>query len=120
MAASKARALWLIFLLLAVAITAIWWMHRSRVPTNVAYVSEEDGAISVLDLKTLSVVRRVQPQDVAPRGLAVTVDGKYLITSNKNTKDLAVFSTPEFRLVQWLPLGTLKLRQCPILGFNEG
>lgn len=73
---------------------------------NVAYVSKEDGTISVLDMKTLSVVRRVQPQDVAPRGLAVTVDGKYLITSNKNTKDATVFSTLELRLAQRLHLGS--------------
>jgi YVTN family beta-propeller protein len=106
MAGSKARSSWLILLLLAVMVTAIWWMYRPRVPTNVAYVSEEDGAISVLDLKTLRVIRRVQPPDVAPRGLAVTMDGKYLITSNKNTKDLAVFSTPELRLVQRLHLGS--------------
>jgi DNA-binding beta-propeller fold protein YncE len=104
--ASSARSLWLIFLLLAVVVPAILWMYRSRVPTDVAYVSEEDGAISVLDLKTLSVVRRVQPQEVAPRGLAVTADGKYLITSNKNTKDVTVFSTPELRLVQRLDLGS--------------
>jgi DNA-binding beta-propeller fold protein YncE len=106
MAASKVQSPWIVCLLLAVAVTAIWWMYRSRVPTNVAYVSEEDGAISVLDLKTLSVVRRVQPQDVAPRGVAVTVDGKYLVTSDKNTQDLAVFNTPELRLVQRLPLGS--------------
>ena len=103
---SSARSLWLIVLLLAVAVPAVLWMYRSRVPTNVAYVSEEDGAISVLDLKTLSVVRRVQPQEVAPRGLAVTADGKYLITSNKNTKDAAVFSTPELRLVRRLGVGS--------------
>lgn len=103
---SSARSLWLIFLLMAVVVPAVLWIYRSRVPTNVAYVSEEDGAISVLDLKTLSVFRRVQPQDVAPRGLAVTADGRYLITSNKNTKDAAVFSTPELRLVRRLDLGS--------------
>src|SRR5438309_10659483 len=103
---SSARSLWLIVLLMAVVVPAVLWIDRSRVPTNVAYVSEEDGAISVLDLKTLSVVRRVQPQDVAPRGVAVTVDGKYLVTSDKNTQDLAVFNTPELRLVQRLPLGS--------------
>ena len=100
------RLLWLILLLLAVVAPAKLWMDRSRIPSNVAYVSEEDGTISVLDLKTLSVVLRVQPQEVAPRGLAVTSDGKYLITSNKNTKDAAVFSTPELRLVKRLSLGS--------------
>jgi hypothetical protein len=37
-----------------------------KVPTNVAYVSEEEGGISVIDLSTLKVIRRVQPSDLAP------------------------------------------------------
>jgi hypothetical protein len=60
-------------------------------PTNVAYVSEEEG-ISVIDLSRLKVIRRVEPSDIAPRGLALAFDGKYVIPSNKNTSDGAVFS----------------------------
>jgi DNA-binding beta-propeller fold protein YncE len=77
----------------------------AKVTTSVAYVSEEEGGISVIDLSTLKVIRRVQPSDVAPRGLAVTFDGKYVITSNKNTKDAAVFSTPDLSLVQRIHIG---------------
>jgi hypothetical protein len=36
-------------------------MHSPKVPTNVAYVSEEEGGISVIDLSTLKVIRRVEP-----------------------------------------------------------
>jgi YVTN family beta-propeller protein len=76
-----------------------------KVPTNVAYVSEEEGGISVIDLSTLKVIHRVQPSDVAPRGLAVTLDGKYVITSNKNTSDGAVFSTPDLSLLRRIHIG---------------
>ena len=76
-----------------------------KVPTNVAYVSEEEGGISVIDLSTLKVIRRVQPSDVAPRGLAVTLDGKYVITSNKNTSDGAIFSTPDLSLLRRIHIG---------------
>jgi YVTN family beta-propeller protein len=76
-----------------------------KVPTNVAYVSEEEGGISVIDLSTLKVIHRVQPSDVAPRGLAVTLDGKYVITSNKNTSDVAVFSTPDLSLLRRIHIG---------------
>jgi YVTN family beta-propeller protein len=51
------------------------------------------------------VIRRVQLSDITPRGLAVTVDGKYVITSNKNTSDMAVFSTPLLRLVKRIHIG---------------
>jgi YVTN family beta-propeller protein len=74
-------------------------------PTNVAYVSEEEGGVSVIDLSTLKVIGRVQPSDIAPRGLAVTYDGKYVITSNKNTKDLSVFSTSPLSLVKRIHVG---------------
>ena len=40
-----------------------------------------------------------------PRGIAVTFDGKYLITANKNTSDIAVFSTPRLRLVKRILIG---------------
>jgi YVTN family beta-propeller protein len=80
-------------------------MHSPKVPTNVAYVSEEEGGISVIDLSTLKVIRRVEPSDIAPRGLAVTFDGKYVITSNKNTSGGAVFSTPSLRLLRRIHIG---------------
>jgi YVTN family beta-propeller protein len=53
----------------------------------------------------LKVIRRAQPSDFAPRGLAVSFDGRYLVTSNKNTSDVAVFSTPRLRLVRRMHVG---------------
>ena len=49
-----------------------------RIPQNVAYVSEEDGGIVVIDLNSLKIVKRVHPKDTAPRGIGITFDGKYL------------------------------------------
>jgi DNA-binding beta-propeller fold protein YncE len=80
-------------------------MQGAATVHEVAYVSEEEGGISEIDLSTMKVVRRVQPSDIAPRGLAVSFDGKYVITSNKNTSDIAIFSTPELELVQRIRIG---------------
>jgi len=103
---SRKIGLWLpAILAIAVAAPALIWMRYVRVPTNVAYVSEEEGGISVIDLNTLKVIRRVHPKNVAPRGLGVTFDGRYLITSNKNTADLAVLSTPRLKLVTRMDIG---------------
>ena len=95
---------------LAVALIAAasWWAYGRyvRIPTNVAYVTEEDGgAISVIDLKTLTVINRMVPQDVAPRGEAVTPGGRYLFTGNKNTSDATVFDTRMLRFVSRIPVG---------------
>ncbi|HKV04242.1 MAG TPA: beta-propeller fold lactonase family protein [Candidatus Acidoferrales bacterium] len=76
-----------------------------RIPQNVAYVSEEDGGISVINLRTLRVVKRVHPKDVAPRGIGITFDGKYVVTADKDTGDAAVFDTRGLRLVRRIPVG---------------
>jgi DNA-binding beta-propeller fold protein YncE len=84
---------------------ALVWTHHLAVPSNVAYVSEEEGAVSMIDLGALKLVRRVPTQDIAPRGLAVSYDGKYVITANKNTGDLAVFRTARLHLIKRVHLG---------------
>jgi len=99
----------IIYLVLAIAIVlsagAILWTHHLRVPSNVAYVSEEQGAISMIDLDTMKVVRRIQTNDIAPRGLTITFDGRYVVTADKNTSDLAIFNTARLRLVKRIRIG---------------
>jgi YVTN family beta-propeller protein len=103
---ARENGLWLSAVVVAALLVGIFLLTRYlRVPANVAYVTEEEGGISVIDLSTLKVIRRVRPNNVAPRGLAVTFDGKYLITSNKDTSDVAVFSTPHLHLVKRIHIG---------------
>ena len=112
------RKLGFLFAVLAVAVgaAALPWMHHAAVPHEVAYVSEEDGGISEIDLSTMKVIRRARPEDIAPRGLAITFDGKYLITSNKNTSDIAIFTTSQLDLVKRIRIGeNPERRQRPAL-----
>jgi DNA-binding beta-propeller fold protein YncE len=94
-----------IAVLVFAAAAALVWTHHLAVPSNVAYVSEEEGAISMIDLGTLKLVRRVATNDIAPRGLAISFDGKYVITANKNTSDLGVFRTARLHLIRRIRLG---------------
>jgi YVTN family beta-propeller protein len=91
--------------LLVAASGAVVAVGREAIPRNVAYVSEELGEISVIDLNSLVVTTRIQPKDVAPRGLSLTFDGKYLFTANKNTADASVFDTGGLQLVRRVPVG---------------
>ena len=102
---SRKTGYWFSAVMVAALAIALLWTHYLKVPTNVAYVSEEEGGISVIDLSTLKVIRRVQSSNIAPRGLAVTFDGRYVVTSNKNTSDVAVFSTPRLRLLRRIHIG---------------
>jgi YVTN family beta-propeller protein len=96
---------WLLAVVIITSAGRIFGTDSPKVPTNVAYVSEEEGGISVIDLSTLKVIRSGGPSDLAPRGLAVTFDGKYVITSNKNAGDSAVFSTPDLKLLKRIKIG---------------
>jgi YVTN family beta-propeller protein len=103
---SRKTGLWVsAAVVIALIVGTFLWTRYLRTPTNVAYVTEEEGGISVIDLGKLKVIRRVKPEDVAPRGLAVTFDGKYLITSDKETSDAALFRTPRLELVRRIHIG---------------
>jgi YVTN family beta-propeller protein len=84
---------------------AVVYARFIRVPKNIAYVSEEDGGIVAIDLNSLRVVKRVHPKDTAPRGIAITFDGKHLVAANKDTADASVFDTRGLRLVRKVPVG---------------
>jgi YVTN family beta-propeller protein len=101
----RAKFLW-VFVIFVIAIAAVMgYVRFVRIPTNVAYVSEEDGGIVSIDLKTLKVVKRVHPKDTAPRGIGITFDGKYLVTANKDTADASVIDTRGLRLVRKIAVG---------------
>ncbi|MBZ5696393.1 MAG: beta-propeller fold lactonase family protein [Acidobacteriia bacterium] len=89
--------------ILAAAIVA--YARYIRIPVNVAYVSEEAGGVSVIDLNTFEVKKRVHPPDVAPRGLGITFDGKYVVAANKDTADASVFDTRGLRMVRRIKVG---------------
>ena len=76
-----------------------------KVPTNVAYVSEEGGRISIIDLNSLQVVKTAQPKDVAPRGISLARHGRYLVTANKSTSDISVFDTRDLRSIRRVRVG---------------
>ena len=99
------NSLWFLAVAFAFSSAAFGWARYERIPKNIAYVTEEEGRISVIDLGTLRVIRTIQPADVQPRGIAVTPDGRYIVTANKNTSDIAVFTTPRLRLVKRIPIG---------------
>lgn len=71
-----------------------------NVPTNVAYVSEEGGQISIIDLQSFQLLTAIQPKDVAPRGISLAGDGRYVVTANKGTSDISVFDTRSLQLIK--------------------
>jgi len=96
---------WVLAVVVIIVLCVLGYMRLMAIPTNVAYVTEEDGGISIIDLDSLKVTKRVHPNDVAPRGLGLTFDGQFLITANKDTADMTVFDTRRMNLVRRVPVG---------------
>ena len=91
--------------LIAFTVISTCLISQEKTRENVAYVSEQGGRLSIIDLATLQVLKSSEPTDVAPRGLALTSDGKYLVTADMGTADIGVFSAQDLRLVRRIHVG---------------
>lgn len=76
----------------------------AAVPRNVAYVSTPEG-VTVIDLARLAPVSEIDVGGKGPRGLAITPDGKYLLTANQHTADVSVIDTTTAQVVRRIPIG---------------
>ena len=70
-----------------------------------AYVSNQDGGITVIDLDTLEATGNIDIQAKSPRGIGVTEDGKYLITANKDDDNISVIDRASGQLVKHIKVG---------------
>ena len=71
----------------------VYYEKDVKIPTNVAYVSSENEGVAEVDLNTMKIIKRIHPQDMAPRGINITPDGKYVIVADKDTADATVIDT---------------------------
>jgi YVTN family beta-propeller protein len=72
---------------------------------GVAYVTNQGEGVALIDLGQLTVGKTLAMPDNDPRGLAVTPDGKFLLTSNLKTGDVAVVDTATLKIVRRIPIG---------------
>lgn len=73
-------------------------------PENVAYVSTAD-AIVVIDLARLEATRKIDVGGKGPRGLAVTPDGRHLLSANQGSADVSVIDTTTFTVTRRIRVG---------------
>lgn len=72
---------------------------------GMAYVSNQKGNVSVIDLDTLEVVADIDPGAEGPRGIGVTGDGKLLVTANGEDGDISVIDRVSGKLLRRIPIG---------------
>ncbi len=70
-----------------------------------AYVSNQNGEISVIDLASMVVSGTIDPQGKEPRGLGVTADGRWLVVANRADSGISVIERATGRLVRKVKIG---------------
>ncbi len=70
-----------------------------------AYVTNQDGGVSVIDLATMEITNTLDIQANGPRGIGVTADGKWLVTANKDDNNISVIDTATGALVKQIAIG---------------
>ena len=70
-----------------------------------AYVSNQEGGVSVINLDSMEVESTIDIQAQSPRGIGVTADGKLLITANKDSDNISVIDRATGQLIKHIPVG---------------
>jgi YVTN family beta-propeller protein len=73
--------------------------------TGQAYVTNQSGGISVIDLATLEVTSEIDSYGREPRGLGVTGDGRLLISANREDGNISVIDRASGQLVRHIEIG---------------
>jgi len=72
---------------------------------GMAYVTNQKGGVTVIDLDTLETVSDIDVGAEGPRGLGVTADGKLLVTANGDDGDISVIDRASGRLMKRIKIG---------------
>jgi YVTN family beta-propeller protein len=72
---------------------------------GLAYVTNQKGNVTVIDLDSLATVSEIDVGSEGPRGIGVTPDGKLLITANGDDGDISVIDRVAGKLLNRIPIG---------------
>lgn len=72
---------------------------------GVAYVTNQDGGVTVIDLATMETKGSLDIGAKGPRGIGVTADGKWLVTANRDDGNIAVINLSTGKAVKHIPIG---------------
>ena len=70
-----------------------------------AYVSNQNGNVTVVDLTTFEAVSEIVLEDRGPRGIGITEDGKMLVVANRESGDLALIDRASGEVIKNVPIG---------------
>ena len=84
-------------------ISALFSISAAQAAT--AYVSNQDGGVTVIDTDTMTVTGTIDVKGDGPRGLAVTEDGKLLVVATRENGSVSVIDTATKEVIKQIPVG---------------
>lgn len=72
---------------------------------GLAYVSNQDGAVSVIDLATMETTGNLDIGAKGPRGIGITADGKMLVTANKDDGNISIIDLASGTVARHVKIG---------------
>ena len=102
---SRSRSLAISFAVSLGAVLAALPAHAADA-SGFAYVSNQNGDVSVIDLATMEVSGSISAYGKEPRGIGVTADGKLLVLANREGGRVAVIDRASGKLLRQVRVGS--------------
>ena len=74
-------------------------------PSSQAYVTNQKGNITVIDLETLEVVGEIDVEGKGPRGIGITPDGKTIVVANVDGGDISLIDRESGAVKKHIEIG---------------
>ncbi len=92
-------------LIVTLAIGLTLSINANAADRGKAYVSNQDGGVSIIDLNTLTTTGSIDVKGEGPRGLAVSDDGKLLVVATRENGSVSVIDTATNEVIKQIPVG---------------
>lgn len=81
------------------------YAHISLADAGKAYVSNQDGGVTVIDIATMTPINSIDVKAEGPRGLAITDDGKLLVVATRENGSVSVIDTNTNQVINQIEVG---------------
>jgi len=92
-------------LVVVAAVSMTFGLNVNAMDRGKAYVSNQDGGVSVIDLNTMTSTTNIDVKAEGPRGLAVSEDGKLLIVATRENSSISIIDTASNEVLSQIPVG---------------
>jgi len=92
---------WMLALLTSLSFS----LNATAADRGKAYVSNQDGGVTLIDLNTMTALEDIDVKAEGPRGLGLSDDGKLLIVATRENGSISIIDTATNEVIKQIPVG---------------